>query len=167
MDFLEHVENPKLAVEEARRILKRGGVLCVFVPCEGNPLSVYALFKRVFGFNVKGPAGGHAQNFMVSDIAELAFRPGDRIVSVYYSYHMLGAFMDFILFVFVYLSRTVETLYWRHNRFYHGIGGNSSPAVAIFNATLTCMNKLAFHESWWLRRSSRLACGVHFTLAKG
>jgi SAM-dependent methyltransferase len=166
MDFLEHVDNPKLATEEARRILKRGGVLCVFVPCEGNPLSIYALFKRVFTFNVKGPAGGHVQDFMLSDIAELAFRPGYRIVSVYYSYHMLGAFMDFILFVFVYLSRTVETLYWRHNRFYHGTGGNPSPVVAIFNATLTCMNKLAFLESWWLRRSSRLACGVHLTLAK-
>jgi len=166
MDFLEHVENPKLAADEARRILKTGGVLCMFIPCEGNPLSIYALFKRIFGFNVKGPAGGHTQDFTLSDIAQLVSEPGYRIVSVYYSYHMLGALMDFVLFIFVYLSRSIETLYWRHNRYYHGAGDNSSVAVVVFNAALTCMNRLAFLESRWLRRRSHTACGVHVTLAK-
>jgi len=166
MDFLEHVENPKLAADEARRILRRGGVLCMFVPCEGNPLSIYSPFKRIFGFNVKGPAGGHVQDFSLSDIAELVSEPGYRIVSVCYSYHMLGALMDFVLFVFVYLSRSIETLYWRHNRYYHGTGDNSSVAVVVFNAALACMNRLAFLESRWLRRRSHMACGVHVTLAK-
>jgi len=58
MDYLEHVENPQQAIDETLRILSDDGMLYMFVPCEANPLSAYALFNRLFGFNVKNPSGG-------------------------------------------------------------------------------------------------------------
>jgi len=71
MDYLEHVNNPRVALDEAFRVLKKNGLLCAFIPCEDNSLSVFHLFKRVFGFNVKKPAGGHVHDFRLSDVGEL------------------------------------------------------------------------------------------------
>jgi SAM-dependent methyltransferase len=164
MDYLEHVPNPSLAVKEAMRILKVGGLMYLFVPCEGNPLSPYAMFDRIFGANVK-KSKGHVQAFTHADIVDLVHYEG-RVQSIYYSYHILGSFLDFSLFLLVYLSTRVAQLYWRHNRFYHGDSTNSSSIVALFNATLTCLNRLAYLESSYLKQISHIACGMHLVLTK-
>ena len=164
MDYLEHVPNPRLAVNEAMRILKVGGVMYIFVPCEGNPLSPYAMFDRIFGANVK-KSKGHVQAFTHADIVGLVNCNG-QVQSIYYSYHILGSVLDFSLFLLIYLSRRVAQLYWRHNKFYHGDSTNSSPIIALFNATLTCLNRLAYLESSYLKRISHIACGMHLVLTK-
>jgi len=61
MDFLEDVSDPNRAMSQLKDVLKSRGIITAFVPCEGNRLSFYYLFFRLFGFNVKGPAGGHVQ----------------------------------------------------------------------------------------------------------
>jgi 2-polyprenyl-3-methyl-5-hydroxy-6-metoxy-1,4-benzoquinol methylase len=53
-EVIEHVPDPQLAVREARRVLRRGGVLAVSTPSRRSPMNLaYALKRRVkaFGFN--------------------------------------------------------------------------------------------------------------------
>jgi SAM-dependent methyltransferase len=166
MDYVEHVCEPQLATEESRRVLSQGGKLCAFVPLEGNPISLYALFKRLFGFNVKKPAGGHVQDFTISDAVGLIVAQGYRIESVHYSYHVLGALMDFVLFLMIFLNKSAYSLYWEHNKFYRGPQRNANLLISMFNAALTCLNKIAFLESIFLRNDGRVACGIHLTVVR-
>lgn len=165
MDYLEHVPDPKLANNEAMRILKKNAAMYIFVPCEGTPLSGYAIFKRIFGFNVKQPTGGHVQTFTHSTVLSL-LQNGSHVETIYYSYHLLGALFDFCLFVLMYLYSPVARLYWQHNKFYHGNQVNRSTLISAFNATISCLNRLAYAESSFLKSRNLGACGLHIVLAK-
>jgi len=167
MDFLEHVTDANRAIEEAHRVLKLGGIITAFVPCEGNRLSFYYLFYRLFGFNVKAPAAGHTQFFTSDELLDLMKRNGLKVERVRYSYHFLGAFFDFALFLIVYLSRKVADLWWSSNKYYRDQSrALSSILSSFFNSTLEVTNLIAYYESRFLRNVKVFACGVHFVAMK-
>ena len=167
MDYLEHVEDPRQAVREMARILKKGGVLSAFVPCEGNGWTLYRAFSRIFGFNVKRPAGGHIQSFTDKQVIALLREQGLRLTRVRYSYHLLGHAGDFVLFLLVYLNKKVATLWWSGNKYYYGEADRpKNLLVRVFNQLLSVANLFAYLESKAFHRIRYLSAGIHVNCRK-
>lgn len=167
MDYLEHVEDPRQAVSEMARILKKGGVLSAFVPCEGNGWTLYHAFSKIFGFNVKRPAAGHIQSFTDRQIIALFRQQGLKVTRVRYSYHLLGHAGDFVLFLLVHLNKKVANLWWAENKYYHEEPQRpKSLLVRAFNALLSTANFSAYLESKALHRIRFLSAGIHVNCRK-
>jgi len=167
MDYLEHVEDPVQASGEMARVLKKGGILSVFCPCEGNPWTLYRGFERVFGFNVKKPAAGHIQSYTSQQVIGLFTARGLKSTQVRFSYHLIGHAGDFFLFLLVYLNRRIADMWWSANKYYHEESGRPrSPVVRVFNYMLAGVNFVAYWESKLLHRVPFLSAGTHVRLQK-
>ncbi|MGH9194941.1 MAG: class I SAM-dependent methyltransferase, partial [Acidimicrobiia bacterium] len=167
MDYLEHVTDPRRTAEEMVRALKRGGILSAFVPCEGNRWTVYWVFTKVFGFNVKEPAAGHIQSFTDKQIIDLFRELGLEVTRVRYSYHLLGQLGDFFLFLMVYISKGVSALWWSDNKYYHQQSDRPRSLPArFFNTALTGANFFAYIESRLLHRVRFLSSAIHVNFVK-
>jgi ubiquinone/menaquinone biosynthesis C-methylase UbiE len=88
-DVLEHVENPIEMLKEAYRVLKPGGFLHLFVPCEGQPGTVHALFR-----NNPKEKHGHIQNFRRKEIINMLGQTGFVIKTRQDSFHLAGQIAD-------------------------------------------------------------------------
>jgi len=167
MDYLEHVSDANRAIEEVKRVVKSGGVITAFVPCEGNKLSFYYLFNRLFGFNVKATAGGHTQLFSSNGLLDLITKKGLKVERIRYSYHFLGALFDFAFFLMVHLSKKLANLWWSSNKYYQDPSKAwSSVSSRFLNSILEITNLIAYYESRLLHKVKASACGIHFLAVK-
>ena len=167
MDYLEHVEGPDIAVSEIVRTLKKGGVLSAYIPCEGNRWTMYRAFSWVFGFNVKKPAAGHVQSFSDKQVIALLSQQHLEVTKVRYSYHLFGHSGDFLLFLFVFLSKKVAKMWWSGNKYYHNESKRpKSFAVRIFNLLLSTANFIAYLESRIFHRVRFFSAGIHVNCTK-
>lgn len=91
IDVLEHVSWPENLLLEINRVLKTGGTLFIFVPCEGDFLSFWNLLN-IFGLkqNVTKIFAGHVNNFSRSDISRLMNVSGFLITRKSYAEHLFG-----------------------------------------------------------------------------
>ena len=69
-DVLEHVEDPRRVLSEAHRLLEPGGILHMFVPCEGELHTLHGLLARL-GWRAKERFGGHIQRFTLPELRQL------------------------------------------------------------------------------------------------
>jgi SAM-dependent methyltransferase len=93
-DILEHVVDPGRVLAEAYRALKPGGVLHLYVPCEGNPGTIYQ--KR--GFAIKRQWGGHVQQFTTANLCALLQKQGFKITRVRHADYSLVQQMDYAFY---------------------------------------------------------------------
>src|SRR5437879_470304 len=66
-DVLEHVANPDVLLAEAARVLRSGGRLHGFVPCEGSLYTLHGLASRL-GYSPKERYAGHIQRLSARDL---------------------------------------------------------------------------------------------------
>lgn len=98
-DVLEHVSNPGLFLQEIRRVLDRGGLLYLFVPCEGDSLSLWHLLDRVhLKQSITRLYAGHIQYFSRATLRNLLSEQGFLVQSVRYSEHILGQLIGVVSF---------------------------------------------------------------------
>jgi ubiquinone/menaquinone biosynthesis C-methylase UbiE len=90
-DVLEHVTRPAEMIKEAYRVLKRGGTLFLFVPCEGQPGTIHALFPA----NIK-KLHGHIQDFRLNEVVTMVRQTRFSITAQIYSFHIIGQISDII-----------------------------------------------------------------------
>jgi ubiquinone/menaquinone biosynthesis C-methylase UbiE len=88
-DVLEHVEEPQAMLADAYRVLKPGGTLHLFVPCEGQPGTLHALFR-----NNPKEKYGHIQNYRRKDVIEMLQNVGFVIKTKLDSFHFAGQMSD-------------------------------------------------------------------------
>ncbi len=93
LDILEHVGEPEFLLRESLRVLKKGGVFFLVVPCEGEPGTLHGwLHRRQW----KGSEryGGHVQQFRKKEIEALLGKMGLERRWARYSCHWIGQLTD-------------------------------------------------------------------------
>lgn len=95
-DTIEHLEKPKKALSEIRRVLKPGGVFHSSTPIEGSVYTILGIFYRIFRFNPKNKRIGHVNNFNENSLRKLIEEQGFKITETRYSTHLFSQFIDLI-----------------------------------------------------------------------
>lgn len=99
-DVLEHLPEVETPVREINRVLKDDGIFHGFVPCEGQPLTIYwLLWKFGLFYRVKERLAGHIQRFTTRGVLNLMERNGLDCIDKSYSFHFFGELLDFLIFL--------------------------------------------------------------------
>ncbi|MFC1790647.1 class I SAM-dependent methyltransferase [Patescibacteria group bacterium] len=100
-DVLEHLSQPKKALEEAARVLKKRGVFYLVVPLEAELFTVDG-WLRLLGINLKEKPIGHIQQFKLREIKARLSQAGFKITQIRFSHHFF--YQLFSLFYYVYVA---------------------------------------------------------------
>jgi SAM-dependent methyltransferase len=160
VDVLEHVDDPAHLLAEIARVLKPTGRFVGFVPIEGEPRSLYTLYKKLLGDDLYARTKHHVQAFTHADMARL-LGAHFELVDVSHAYHALGHAMDATFFAAAHLPR-LATFWWRENRYYAAAPKTTSPLAFAMNRLLELGNALAYVESRLLAKRRLAAAGMLF-----
>lgn len=106
-DVLEHVDDPLIFLKEIRRVLKSSGTFFLYVPCEGDWLSMWNLLDKL---NLKNDVtkqyAGHINFFSRKEVVVMLQESGFNIVKKRYSEHFFGQLLG--IFVFKLMDKTAK-----------------------------------------------------------
>ena len=91
-DIFEHLERPEQALADCYRILKPGGVFHGFIPCEGEPLSLYRWVPKLQALKRRNV--GHIQHFTKRQMRGTLKGLGYDIMDEGYSYSYISQVGD-------------------------------------------------------------------------
>lgn len=160
VDVLEHVDDPAHLVAEIHRVLRPGGRFVGFVPIEGEPRSLYTLYKSLLGDDLYVRTKHHVQAFTRAGVSQL-IASRFELVDVSHAYHVLGHVMDATFFAAAHLPRLAK-FWWRENRYYAEEQTTKSPLAFALNRMLELGNVVAYLESRLLAKSPLAAAGLLF-----
>jgi 2-polyprenyl-3-methyl-5-hydroxy-6-metoxy-1,4-benzoquinol methylase len=164
IDVLEHIPNYEFYINEIMRILKKDGSLIIFSPIEGEKISFYTLYKKLFGQNLYVETKDHINPFKRDFFISLFTLNGHTVKEKQYIYHFFGHFFDATFFLF-HKFKTVKDLFWNKNLFYKNID-RTTVTEKLFNFFLVLANLIAYYESMLLRKVSFLSAGLLIEVKK-
>ena len=90
-DVLEHVADPKMFIKEVYRVLKKGGLLYTFVPCEGDYVSLWNVLEKLhLKKDLTRRFAGHINYFSRRELLKLYQEAGFTTDYIRYSEHIFG-----------------------------------------------------------------------------
>ena len=92
-DVLEHLEDPDASVNEIYRVIDEGGLLHLFVPCEGALYTLHGLLAKA-GWRAKEHYGGHIQHFRLDDVKALLEQSCFEVRNHRWSGHLVNQLVD-------------------------------------------------------------------------
>lgn len=99
-DVLEHVENPNKLLEQVRSVLKPEGIFYMFVPCERDWTSLWALLEKLkLKKDLTKKYAGHINYFTRKQVYDILKRYDLKIVRKIYSEHFLGQLIGVLSFL--------------------------------------------------------------------
>ncbi|MBN1595267.1 class I SAM-dependent methyltransferase [candidate division FCPU426 bacterium] len=155
-DILEHVPDPAGVLTECRRVLGPDGLLHMYIPCEGNPETIY-LRK---GHDNKALWGGHRHQFTTRRLIDMITSAGFNIADLRHADYWLTQQLDYLFFDRLSKSRDPRAL-WAAQALHSG-GGVKGFVLRWVRRILSAVTWL---EGTW-RRGSQGAMGVHITAIK-
>ncbi len=161
-DVLEHVPDPSRTLSEVARVLKPGGTFVAFVPIEGQAVSWYSVYRRLFGDDTYIETKEHIQSFSRDGLRALVERDF-TVVNMSYAYHAFGQWMDASFFAAAKL-KSVRKFWWNDNVYYNDTPRDSNPSLVsrALNGLLRLGNAAAFAESRLLENVPFSSAGVLF-----
>lgn len=148
-DVLEHVESPASLLTEVKRVLKPGGILYIFVPCEGDSLSFWH-WLRHFGIwgDLTKKYAGHINYFSRASLRGLIKESSLAFQRASYSEQFFGQLLGVVAFVL--MDRTAKKNVGQqiNNEIY--FSGKSKLLVRVIKFLV---NSLVYFESrllFWL-----------------
>jgi SAM-dependent methyltransferase len=156
-DVLEHVPDPEATLSEAARICRPGGKLVAFIPVEGQPVSWYAVYRRVLGRDLYEITKEHVQSFNHSSLRAM-IEQHFEITEIRYAYHFLGQLMDATFFAAA-RRRKVQEFWWSDNVYYNRDKRLGAGSRAM-NRLLELGNLVAWAESTALSRTRFGSAGI-------
>jgi len=93
LDILEHLEDPERALREAARVLKKGGVFFLVVPCENEPWTVHRALHGA-GWQGSFTWGGHVKYFTKKEVLGMLEAVGFTPRRSRFSCHWIGQLTD-------------------------------------------------------------------------
>ena len=155
-DLLEHVPAYQAMLAEIARVLAPGGVLHFFVPLEGEPDTLYALFAKSSRIPIhrwKRDHVGHVNRFDTGEVVGDVWSAGLEVTEVAFGFHLAGQIHDIVD-------------YWNRERQLGGPGVLPRPAVAaVTRAVFLATWRLSYIEDR-LYAGRYLASGLHLTAVK-
>lgn len=98
-DVLEHVEKPGVFLKEISRVLKSGGVLYAFVPCEGDITSLWHLLDKLgLKRDLTKKYAGHINFFSRATLKEILRANNFSVDKICYAEHFLGQILGVAVF---------------------------------------------------------------------
>ena len=171
-DLLEHVEAPDQTLQEFYRVLKPGGILHGYVPCEGNRSTLHWLMHKVgIGANLTRKHAGHINYFSEKELVVLARRAGFTVEQVSHSAQFLGQALDVSMFVArEIVDRSTRPKAQRDasapTKFHNRQSVQSRGLRALYDPLRRLVDGVVFWEAQWFKRTS-WGLGVHLTARKG
>ena len=157
-DVLEHVADPNAVLTEAARVLRPGGRLHAFVPCEGSGYTLHGIASRL-GYSPKERYAGHIQRLSARDLERRLRSVGLVPRAWRWSGHLFMQVVDLAYFSLLALrgrnvDTTVEAIVDRSR----GIRG------AALGVAVRAVAGLGYAESRIMRKAPAL--GVHVTCVR-
>ncbi len=165
VDYLEHVPDFTAALKEAFRVLKPGGRMAAFIPCEGETFSPYTFHRRIFGWDVKKETCGHYP-IKKKELLGWLDKSEFPVLQRRHSYHLMGQTMDFAFFWAVAKSKKLSNWWWNRNPYYHQGSAAMKGSARIASLAISMGNLMAFVESRLLKNVGWGAAGLHLLVQK-
>ena len=108
-DVLEHVPDPKRALSEIKRVLKKGGTFHLACPTEGSWATLYGLLWNIFHLNLKKQHIGHIHMFTLESLRKLIRPSGLKIKRWSWNHHLIYQAVDIFYFVLQHVFRRKAT----------------------------------------------------------
>jgi SAM-dependent methyltransferase len=155
VDVLEHVKDIETTLELIASLLRPSGLFCGFVPTEGESLSLYQFYRALLGKDLYERTKDHIVAYRRQQL-ENYLRKRFDIVSLSYSYHIVGSTLDATFFALCRIP-TVERWWWSSNAYYRP---QAQPSFA--NRAMEAANLIAYWESRFLSANPHFSVGLHF-----
>lgn len=152
-DVLEHVEDVSGILSEVKRVLKPGGILYAYVPCEGDSLSFWNFCRR-HGWkgDLTKKYAGHINYFSRERLRRVYLQAGFSSVTFRYSEHLLGQLLGFVAFNLMDRAAKKRGVDQINGEDYFQSLSQTAPAPGLFKKVKDLVNSLVYFESWLLHR---------------
>jgi SAM-dependent methyltransferase len=160
-DVLEHSSDPLATIKSVRAVVRPGGTLVSFTPLEGQPFSLYRLYRRLLGDELYVETKEHLQAFNEQELRTLVSSEF-TIRDTQFMYHLLGHLMDATLFALLKIP-SLRRRFWEDNPYYRETRSTDVSSRSMVGAILRAANTIAYHESRLLRHRRFAAAGILFT----
>ncbi|MFC1624976.1 glycosyltransferase [Patescibacteria group bacterium] len=100
IDVLEHLKHPKEAIKEVNRVLKKGGIFHLAVPCEKSLATWDGWLYSLLKINLKESVG-HIQLFTSEEVKKMLQSSSFRVVDYYYNQHFIEQLCSFPYYLYI------------------------------------------------------------------
>lgn len=147
-DVLEHVESVEQTMIEIKRVLKPGGLIYAFIPCEGDWLSMWHCLRFSQRFDtLTNKYAGHINRFSRAEWERVFIQFNFQVVNKKYSEHFFGQLLGVLAFYLMDMRARKNNLSQLNNEEYFGNLAHSGRFTKLFAWLRATVNSLVYWES--------------------